>query len=83
MYMRTFFYSAVVSFIFSLTVFPGDGDAQAADADSIERGRYLVIISGCNDCHTPGYAPSNGQTDESLWLTGDITGINLDMTQAQ
>ena len=74
MYTKSFFYSALVSFIFSLSVLPGDGDARAADTDSIKRGRYLVIISGCNDCHTPGYAPSNGQTDESLWLTGDGFG---------
>ncbi len=20
-----------------------------------ERGKYLVTIGGCNDCHTPGY----------------------------
>ena len=24
----------------------------------IERGRYLMKTSGCNDCHTAGYAPS-------------------------
>jgi mono/diheme cytochrome c family protein len=39
-----------------------------------QRGRYLVQITGCNDCHTPGYAPSNGKVDEKLWLTGDILG---------
>jgi mono/diheme cytochrome c family protein len=44
-------------------------------ADSeVERGRYLVTVSGCNDCHTPGYAPSDGQVDEALWLTGDAFG---------
>lgn len=38
------------------------------------RGRYLVQIAGCNDCHTPGYAPSGGKVDEKLWLTGDMLG---------
>ena len=42
--------------------------------DDVARGRYLVQITGCNDCHTPGYAPSNGTVDEKLWLTGDILG---------
>ena len=25
------------------------------DQKSLDRGRYLVKIAGCNDCHTPGY----------------------------
>lgn len=40
----------------------------------VERGRYLVAIAGCNDCHTPGFAMKNGQVPESLWLTGDALG---------
>ena len=39
-----------------------------------ERGRYLVRVSGCNDCHTPGYVQNNGQVDEKAWLTGDALG---------
>jgi len=40
----------------------------------IERGRYVVSIAGCNDCHTPGFAPRNGQVEEAQWLTGDALG---------
>lgn len=39
-----------------------------------DRGRYLVLIGGCNDCHTPGYAMSGGKVDEKQWLTGDALG---------
>jgi mono/diheme cytochrome c family protein len=39
-----------------------------------ERGRYLVQIAGCNDCHTEGYALANGEIEESKWLTGDALG---------
>lgn len=49
------------------------GDADAAHA-LVERGRYLVKIAGCNDCHTPGYAMSDGKVAESEWLTGDRLG---------
>ncbi|HXZ44261.1 MAG TPA: hypothetical protein VEH53_05485 [archaeon] len=30
--------------------------------------KYLVMISGCNDCHTAGYAPSGGKVPEREWL---------------
>jgi mono/diheme cytochrome c family protein len=40
----------------------------------IERGRYLVKVGGCNDCHTPGYGMSAGQVPEKEWLTGDGLG---------
>ncbi len=38
------------------------------------RGKYLVQIAGCNDCHTEGYAFANGDIEESKWLTGDALG---------
>lgn len=45
--------------------------AEAADAPPrAERGRYLAIIGGCNDCHTPGYLLSEGEVAEEKWLTG-------------
>ncbi|RPI43680.1 MAG: cytochrome C [Betaproteobacteria bacterium] len=50
--------------------------AAAADsaADMIERGRYVVKIGGCNDCHTPDYAAKGGRVPEKAWLTGDALG---------
>jgi len=44
------------------------------DMKTVERGRYLLRTSGCNDCHTPGYPLSEGKTPEDLWLTGDTFG---------
>jgi mono/diheme cytochrome c family protein len=43
-------------------------------AGLVERGRYLVKIAGCNDCHTAGYTQSNGKTPEKEWLQGDELG---------
>jgi mono/diheme cytochrome c family protein len=40
----------------------------------VTRGRYLVQIGGCNDCHTAGYAPSGGKVPEAQWLMGDALG---------
>lgn len=50
------------------------GPGKSSDAKSIERGRYLVKTSGCNDCHTPGYAQTGGKIAEKQWLTGDQLG---------
>jgi mono/diheme cytochrome c family protein len=47
--------------------------AVAADP-AVERGRYVVGIAGCNDCHTPNYPQSGGKVPESEWLTGDALG---------
>src|SRR3982074_900339 len=72
--------------------------AGPASAAQLERGRYLVDIAGCNDCHTPGYMQSAGKIPEAQWLTGDKLGwrgpwgttyaVNLrtymqDLTEAQ
>ncbi len=40
----------------------------------VQRGRYLVQVAGCNDCHTANYAPSGGKVPEKEWLTGDALG---------
>ncbi len=40
----------------------------------LDRGRYLVKIAGCNDCHTPGYAQAGGEIAEERWLVGDQLG---------
>lgn len=45
-----------------------------AQQNMIERGRYLMKITGCNDCHTAGYAKSGGNVPEAQWLTGDALG---------
>ncbi len=51
---------------------PGVG--AAIDNQLVERGRYIAIIAGCNDCHTSGYLASNGNVPEKDWLTGDTFG---------
>lgn len=48
--------------------------AQAADAE-LERGRYLVSIGGCNDCHTPGYF--FGKPDMTRYLGGSDVGFHI------
>jgi len=45
-----------------------------ADHSLVDRGRYLARVSGCNDCHTPGYFMNEGKTPVEQWLTGGDLG---------
>lgn len=41
----------------------------------VDHGRYVVKITGCNDCHTPGYVESAGTLPEREWLMGNPVGF--------
>jgi mono/diheme cytochrome c family protein len=49
--------------------------AQAGDSTQVARGRYLVTIGGCNDCHTPGFMQEGLKVAEKEWLTGVPVGF--------
>jgi mono/diheme cytochrome c family protein len=58
----------------SLAVGAGQVWADEDTSQTVEQGRYLVMIAGCNDCHTSGYLLSAGKIPEDQWLTGDSFG---------
>jgi mono/diheme cytochrome c family protein len=65
---------------FGVFLLSNPADAQKAtpstrtSAATLERGRYLVKIAGCNDCHTLGYFESEGAVPEKQWLKGSPLG---------
>ncbi len=42
----------------------------------VAQGHYILMMGGCNDCHTPGFTEANGKTPESDWLTGTNVGYH-------
>jgi mono/diheme cytochrome c family protein len=47
-----------------------------AHAESqIDRGKYLVVLAGCNDCHTPGFFL--GKPDMARYLGGSDVGFEI------
>lgn len=58
----------------SLTHAEQDAEREARKG-LVERGRYVVSTSGCNDCHTPGYPESGGALPMTDWLTGSNVGF--------
>jgi mono/diheme cytochrome c family protein len=49
--------------------------ATARAEDLPDRGRYLVTIMGCTDCHTPGHFL--GQPDMTRFLGGSDVGFEI------
>jgi mono/diheme cytochrome c family protein len=49
--------------------------AGAASAAQIARGRYLVTVAGCSDCHTPGSLL--GKPDMTRFLGGSNVGFGI------
>ena len=61
---------AAVPIATSLALFSADANAQSAD-EKLARGKYLVTIAGCNDCHTPWKMGDKGpEPDMSRMLSG-------------
>jgi mono/diheme cytochrome c family protein len=47
-----------------------------AHAESpVERGKYLAVLAGCNDCHTPGFFL--GAPDTAKYLGGSDVGFEI------
>jgi cytochrome c553 len=56
---------------------------QAAAPSPVERGKYLVITMGCNDCHTPWKLGEKGpEPDMSRMLSGHPQGEKLPLPPA-
>jgi len=45
------------------------------DTRTLQRGKYLVKIGACNDCHTAHYMEKDGKVPEAEWLTGSAMGF--------
>lgn len=65
--------------IFSLLTLAAGAFLAASGAfaaeEQVERGKYLVTVAGCNDCHTPGYFL--GKPDFSRTLGGSDVGFGV------
>jgi mono/diheme cytochrome c family protein len=65
-----------------LVVVPWTWSAETADNSKSKptsahaaRGRYLVAVGNCNDCHTSNFAERDGNVPESTWLQGSPVGF--------
>jgi mono/diheme cytochrome c family protein len=64
--------AAATSFV---TIILLTGTSSSFASPQTQRGKYLVTIAGCSDCHTPG--SFLGKPDTSRYLGGSDVGFNL------
>jgi mono/diheme cytochrome c family protein len=73
----------VCSSVLALTTLQASGCARqeppgTAATSSVERGRYLVVLGGCNDCHSPKVFTAAGPVpDTTRLLSGHPAGTQL------
>jgi hypothetical protein len=66
----------LISFQSSCT--SGQKENTVTKQDQIERGKYLVRLGGCNDCHSPKvFTPKGPVPDETRLLSGHPAGSKL------
>ena len=66
----------LIYFAFGAAVLFGISSTNAdAASPQVARGKYLVTIAGCNDCHTPGYFL--GKPDMTRYLGGSDVGFEI------
>ncbi len=57
---------------------PADQTTPSPNAKQIARGKYLVTVAGCNDCHTPKlFSPKGMEFDNTRLLSGHPGGPKL------
>lgn len=61
--------------VFAASAILSASAAGAADSDLVDRGKYLVTLGGCNDCHTPG--SFLGKPDLAHALSGSEVGFSI------
>ena len=70
-------FAAVVTVSCSGSPFSGRASAAPGNAAArVERGKYLVSVAGCSDCHTPmKLGPSGPEPDMARFLSGHPDAI--------
>jgi len=66
--------AATVVAAVSMPSFSADATYRPVDRD-VQRGEYLVMTSGCHDCHTPDYLVKGPMTAPETFLTGGKMGF--------
>lgn len=69
----------VISFLILLIGCQGQQEeAKMTDQQMIEKGKFLVTVGGCDDCHTPkNFGPNGPELDMTRRLSGHPSGTSI------
>jgi mono/diheme cytochrome c family protein len=67
--------SIILAAFFTIATIAGTPVTTQAADPQVERGKYLVQIGGCTDCHTPGHFL--GKPDMTRYLGGSDVGFGI------
>lgn len=63
---------------------PADAKPEATAQSPVERGKYLTLVGGCNDCHTPKmFGPNGPEADMTKELSGHPAGDRIPAVPAK
>ena len=69
--MKNFFYVSIFSMFMLFACQPSQEMQPLSQEEMVQKGEYLVMIGGCNDCHTPkNQTPQGPVPNMSLLLSG-------------
>jgi len=72
---RIFACRSALAALLAAAIFMVPQGALQAQEGQLARGKYLVGLGGCNDCHTPGYF--FGKPDMARFLGGSEVGFEI------
>jgi mono/diheme cytochrome c family protein len=67
--------SVCIAFVAAVAVVAASLLPRAHAESQIDRGKYLVVLASCNDCHTPGFFLGN--PDMSKYLGGSDVAFEI------
>jgi mono/diheme cytochrome c family protein len=80
---RFLFLCACAVFLAAALAPRGGAETGKGAASPVERGKYLVTILGCGDCHTPlKMGPNGPEPDMSKFLSGHPADVKLGAAKA-
>ena len=79
---RTMMMVAILGLAAASCAVRGEAEERVDNAARVERGKYLVTIGGCNDCHTPWKLGPNGpEPDMTRMLSGHPQNLPMPAVQ--
>jgi mono/diheme cytochrome c family protein len=66
--------SAIAIVLLATLATSASADETTSSSETIARGKYMIVVGHCNNCHTAAYMALAGEVPEQKWLMGNPIG---------